>query len=251
MNASLCKWLDATKLEYPDADQLQAAFDRSLECFNHYRNDSRYNSWGGDGTIFINCFLRDRYSWALPSKQALEAVVKVYIDSRCSSIVDIGSGSGYWLARLQARTRKVVAIDDYSWHLNREVGKLWVKPTFSTIDDIILTNKSLYLAIYPAFSLTKFVAEAPVGTVLAICAPVAACGFYIKNDYALLAKYWSLEDIVPVAKFREPAAGVIEESGFDENLLIFKKSATSVDNGNLAERYAALSKQILMFKGLR
>lgn len=52
----------------------------------------------------------DRYSWAVPTTEAVDAVA-----SRCEYVADFGAGTGYWSMLLTQRGVTVRAVDDWSW----------------------------------------------------------------------------------------------------------------------------------------
>jgi hypothetical protein len=72
----------------------------------------------GDGSSIATHSVRraacDRYAWAIPSNEALDALVKL------SPLVEIGAGAGYWARLLHERGANVVAFDntltDNHWH---------------------------------------------------------------------------------------------------------------------------------------
>ena len=73
--------------------------------------------------------IKDRFSWAIPNEEALDAIAAV------GPIVEIGAGTGYWAWLLQKRGVDVVAYDATPPHFG--CVNHWHRTSESTFTDVL------------------------------------------------------------------------------------------------------------------
>ena len=73
--------------------------------------------------------IKDRFSWAIPNEEALDAIAAV------GPIVEIGAGTGYWAWLLQKRGVDVVAYDAAPPHFG--CVNHWHRTSESTFTDVL------------------------------------------------------------------------------------------------------------------
>ena len=131
----------------------------------------------------LSCFMRDRYGWATPTKDALDTIAS---QNQGLSFIELGAGSGFVSASLIARGLNVVA-----YNAPKEGDRFghWWKNQFCDIQyayaSQIEFNADAYIMIFPECHRTSKAGEdmmltvlqkIPVGKKLILCAPQGCTG---------------------------------------------------------------------------
>lgn len=83
----------------------------------------------------------NRYSWAVPTREAVEAIARYGIP-----IVDFGAGTGLWANLLSDQGVDVVAYDDWSWG---KPDRLWFDVRHGDVSSLAQHSDRAMLLVWP------------------------------------------------------------------------------------------------------
>lgn len=83
----------------------------------------------------------EKYSWAVPSAEAIEAIAAYRIP-----IVDFGAGSGLWASLVAAQGVDVVAYDNWSWG---KPDELWFDVQYGNTGSLHAHSERAMLLVWP------------------------------------------------------------------------------------------------------
>ena len=165
------------------------------------------------------------FGCVVPSYEGLKIIEHV---ARKKTVIDMGSGNGYWTYMLRRMGLQVEAVDD----LQSEWRTLWISDTIIKDGKLYLESQkgaenAVLLLVYPVVGLdfTAKILQAYKGTTICVA------GTQNQNGYTSF-KDRTIEDYIAAEKqdFKKIVQAPLPSfAGKDEALIVFKKTSDPTD----------------------